>query len=64
MPLLAVAGFFGVTLSQLTFVYALVFTGASDNALIGATAPIVTAVIAAIVGLGRSGREHWGAAGE
>jgi drug/metabolite transporter (DMT)-like permease len=62
VPLLAVAGFFGVTLSQLTFVYALVFTGASDNALIGATAPIVTAVIATIVGLERSGRRHWIAA--
>lgn len=59
---LAVAGFFGVTLTQLTYVYALTFATASDNALIGATAPIVTAVLATIVGLERSGRRYWTAA--
>lgn len=59
---LAVAGFFGVTLSQISFVYALTFTTASDNALLGATAPIVTAVLATLVGLERSGRRHWTAA--
>lgn len=59
---LAVAGFFGVTLSQVSFVYALTFTTASDNALLGATAPIVTAVLATLVGLERSGRRHWTAA--
>lgn len=59
---LAVAGFFGVTLSQVSFVYALKFTTASDNALLGATAPIVTAVLATLVGLERSGRRHWIAA--
>lgn len=62
LPLLAVAGFFGVTMSQVTFVYALTYTGASDNALLGATAPIVTAVIATAVGLERSTRRHWVAA--
>ena len=62
LPRLAVAGFFGVTLSQVTFVYALTFTTASDNALLGATAPIVTAVLATLVGLERSGRRHWIAA--
>jgi len=59
---LAVAGFLGVTLSQVSFVYALKFTTASDNALLGATAPIVTAVLATLVGLERSGRRHWTAA--
>lgn len=59
---LTVAGFFGVTLSQVSFVYALTFTTASDNALLGATAPIVTAVLATLVGLERSGRRHWTAA--
>ena len=62
LPLLAVAGFFGVTVSQVTFVYALTFTSASNNALLGATAPIVTAVIATAVGLERSARRHWIAA--
>lgn len=62
VPRLAIAGFFGVTLSQVTFVYALTFTSASDNALLGATAPIVTAVMATVVGLERSGRRHWVAA--
>lgn len=62
LPRLVVAGFFGVTLSQVSFVYALAFTTASDNALLGATAPIVTAVLATLVGLERSGRRHWTAA--
>jgi drug/metabolite transporter (DMT)-like permease len=56
---LAIAGFFGVTLSQISFVFALTYTTASDNALLGATAPIVTVVIATIIGLERSGRRHW-----
>ena len=60
--LLAVAGFFGVTLTQLTYSYALVLATASDNALLGATAPIVTAVLATVVGLERSGRRYWTAA--
>lgn len=59
---LAVAGFFGVTLTQVTFVYAFVFATASDIALLGATAPIVTAVLATLVGLERSGRRYWTAA--
>ena len=59
---LAVAGFFGVTLTQVTFVYALVLATATDNALLGASAPIVTAVLATLVGLERSGRRHWIAA--
>jgi drug/metabolite transporter (DMT)-like permease len=59
LPRLAIAGFFGVTLSQISFVFALTYTTASDNALLGATAPIVTVVIATIIGLERSGRRHW-----
>jgi len=59
LPRLIVAGFFGITLSQISFVYALTYTTASDNALLGATAPIVTVVIATIMGLERSGRRHW-----
>ncbi len=59
LPRLIVAGFFGITLSQLSFVYALTYTTASDNALLGATAPIVTVVIATLVGLERSSRQHW-----
>jgi drug/metabolite transporter (DMT)-like permease len=60
---LAAAGFFGVTLTQVTFVYGLVLATATDIALLGATAPIVTAVIATLVALERSGRRHWIAAG-
>ena len=59
---LAAAGFFGVTLTQVTFVYGLVFATATDMALLGATAPIVTAVLATLVALERSGRRHWIAA--
>jgi len=59
VPRLVVAGFVGITLSQISFVYALTYTTASDNALLGATAPIVTVVVATIVGLERSGRRHW-----
>ncbi len=59
LPRLIVAGFFGVTLSQISFVYALTYTTASDNALLGATAPIVTVVVATLMGLERSNRRHW-----
>jgi drug/metabolite transporter (DMT)-like permease len=59
LPRLAMAGLFGVTLSQVSFVLALTYTTASDNALLGATAPIVTVVIATLIGLERSGRRHW-----
>ncbi|MHB8439941.1 MAG: DMT family transporter [Acidimicrobiales bacterium] len=59
LPRLVIAGFFGITMSQVSFVFALTYTTASDNALIGATAPIVTMVVATMVGLERSGRRHW-----
>ena len=59
LPLLAMVGFFGITLSQISFVFALTNTSASDTALLGATAPIVTTLLAAAVGLERMGRRHW-----
>ena len=59
LPLLALVGLLGITLSQISFVFALTNTSASDTALLGATAPIMTALLAALVGLERSGRRHW-----
>jgi drug/metabolite transporter (DMT)-like permease len=59
LPLLTLVGFFGITLSQISFVFALTNTSASDTALLGATGPIVTALLAAAVGLERMGRRHW-----
>ena len=59
LPLLCLVGFLGVTLSQISFVFALTNTSATDTAFLGATAPIVTAVLAAIVGLETSGRRYW-----
>jgi drug/metabolite transporter (DMT)-like permease len=63
LPLLALVGLLGITLSQIGFVYALTNTSASDTALLGASAPIMTALLATLVGLERSGRRHWTAAG-
>ncbi len=57
--LLALAAVLGITLSQISFVFALMNTSASDTALLAATAPIVTAVLATLVGLERMGRRHW-----
>ncbi len=62
LPLLTLVGLLGITLSQIGFVFALTNTSASDTALLGATAPIMTALLAALVGLERSGRRHWTAA--
>jgi drug/metabolite transporter (DMT)-like permease len=59
LPLLVLVGFFGITLSQISFVFALTNTSASDTALVMATAPIVTALLASAVGLERMGRRHW-----
>jgi len=59
LPLLVLVGFFGITLSQISFVFALTNTSASDTALLTATAPIVTALLAAAVGLERMGKRHW-----
>lgn len=59
LPLLGLVGLLGITLSQIGFVFALTNTSASDTALLGAAAPIMTTLLAALVGLERSGRRHW-----
>ena len=59
LPLLLATAVLGITLNQICFVYALTNTGASDVALLGATGPIVTALLATAVGLERLGRRHW-----
>ncbi|MGO9204639.1 MAG: DMT family transporter [Candidatus Limnocylindrales bacterium] len=62
LPLLALVGLLGITLSTSLYVFALTNTSASDTALLGATGPIMTTMLAALVGLERSGRRHWTAA--
>ncbi len=59
LPLLALTGLLGITLSQIFFVFALTNTGATDMALLGATGPIATALLATAVGIERLGRRHW-----
>ncbi len=59
LPLLALTGFLGITLSQVFFVFALTKTGASDMALLGASGPVATALLATAVGIERLGRRHW-----
>jgi drug/metabolite transporter (DMT)-like permease len=59
LPLLLAAAVLGVSLNQLCFVYSLTDTGASDVALLGATGPLITALLATAVGLERLGHRHW-----
>ncbi|MFI5258777.1 MAG: DMT family transporter [Candidatus Limnocylindrales bacterium] len=59
LPLLALVGLFGITLGQICYVFALTNTSASDTALLQATGPMMTSVLATLVGLERSGRRHW-----
>ncbi len=59
LPLLLVSAVLGITLNQLCFVYSLVDTGASDVALLGASGPLITALLATAVGLERLGLRHW-----
>jgi drug/metabolite transporter (DMT)-like permease len=59
LPLLMATAVLGITLCQLCFVYALANTSASDVALLGATGPVVTALLATAVGLEQLGRRHW-----
>jgi drug/metabolite transporter (DMT)-like permease len=59
LPLIALVGLFGITLSQISFVFALTNTSASGTALLTATAPIMTALLATAVGLERSGPRFW-----
>jgi drug/metabolite transporter (DMT)-like permease len=60
--LLLVASVLGITLSQISFVLALTNTSASDTALLAATSPILTTLLATAVGLERMNRRHWAAA--
>jgi drug/metabolite transporter (DMT)-like permease len=60
--LLLVASVLGITLSQISFVLALTNTSASDTALLAATSPILTTLLATAVGLERMNRRHWVAA--
>ena len=59
LPLLVATAVLGITLNQICFVYALTNTSASNVALLGATGPIITALLATTVGLERLGRRHW-----
>ncbi len=59
LPLLVATALLGITLNQLCFVFSLTQTSASDVALLGATSPIITALLATLVGLDRLGRRHW-----
>jgi drug/metabolite transporter (DMT)-like permease len=59
LGLFVIAGFVGITLNQISIVYALTLTTAANVALLSATQPIFTAVIATIVGDEVLGRRHW-----
>lgn len=59
LPLLVATALLGITLNQIRFVYSLTNTSASDVALLGATGPIITALLATAVGLERLGTRHW-----
>lgn len=59
LPLLLATAVLGITLNQMCFVFALATTSATDVALLGATGPIVTALLATMVGLERPGARHW-----
>jgi drug/metabolite transporter (DMT)-like permease len=50
IPYLVLTALFGIALNQLCLVYSLVDTGASDVALLGASGPLITAFVAAVVG--------------
>lgn len=54
-----ITGFVGITLNQLSSVFALELTTAANVALLSATQPIFTAVIATAVGDELLGRRHW-----
>jgi drug/metabolite transporter (DMT)-like permease len=62
LPVLLLTSVLAITLSQIMFVFALANTGASDTALLMATAPVVTTVLATIAGLERAEGRHWVAA--
>jgi drug/metabolite transporter (DMT)-like permease len=59
LGLMAIAGALGIGLGQVLLVLGLANTGASDMALLAATTPMVTSLLATAVGLERFGRRHW-----
>ena len=59
LPLLLLTAVLGISLNQLCFVYSLINTGASDVALLGATGPLITALLATAVGVEWLGHRHW-----
>jgi drug/metabolite transporter (DMT)-like permease len=60
--LLGVAAIVGIYLNSISFVYSVDLTSASTVALIFGSLPIVTAVIAYLLGVERLSRRFWGAA--
>ena len=60
--LVLIAAVLGITASQISFVFALTNTSASDTALLAATAPILTTLLATAAGLERMDHRHWVAA--
>ncbi len=59
LRLFLAASIFGITLNQLCSMFALTLTTAANVALLSATQPIFTAVIATLVGDEILGRRHW-----
>jgi probable blue pigment (indigoidine) exporter len=52
-------GLLGIALQQGTLAFAIADAGAADSAMLAATVPLMTAVIAAVTGLDRLRRRHW-----
>jgi drug/metabolite transporter (DMT)-like permease len=59
VPTIVLVGLLAITLGQIGFVFALANTSASDTALLQASGPIMTAVMAALAGNEQPGRRHW-----
>jgi drug/metabolite transporter (DMT)-like permease len=59
LPLLGTVAVLGITLNQACLVFAFANTTASNVALLSATTPLFTALLAALVGLERPGIRHW-----
>jgi drug/metabolite transporter (DMT)-like permease len=59
IPLMALTGILGISISQVLFVTAMTQTTASEIALIIATGPIITTVLATLMGVERASRRHW-----
>jgi drug/metabolite transporter (DMT)-like permease len=59
---LAVTALVGIFLNQLTFVYAIKLTTATTVALLFGTLPVVTGLLARLLGIDRLGRRFWLAA--